>query len=175
MEATNSVVGVTRVRSLCALGSEFNSFLFASVSEGEDDPPLSIISALARLDVDPWEEAAALAGLAREPAAQRLASLLAMLPYGRAVHPDPGTASARLVTLLPRPAKPEAPSRGILFHRGPLNGFQLAAAICVIYLAAFLITFVFMTSPGQTTQAVGARSAEISTIAAHAPSPDAGQ
>ena len=175
METTNSVVGVTRVRPLYPLGSEFNSFLFAPVSEDEDDPPLSVISALARLDVDPWAEAAALAGLAREPAAQRLASLLAKLPYGRSVHPDPETTSARLVRLLPRPGKPETSSREVFFHPGPVNGSQLAAAICVICLATFLTTLVFMTSPGQTTQADGARSAEISTISAHTPPPNVGQ
>ena len=171
MEGTNSAVGVTRSPRLSTLGSEFNDFLFAPVCEERDETPLSVISALARLDLDPWEEAAALAGLAREPAAQRLASLLAKLPYGPSVRPDPGTTSARLVALLPRRPESEARS-GIFFHPGPLKGSQLAAPIWMIYLAASLAAFVLMTSHGQTTQADSARPAEVSGISAQTPTPN---
>jgi len=174
MEGTSSVVGVTRPR-LSPLGSEFNDFLFAPVCEERDETPLSVISALARLDLDPWEEAAALAGLAREPAARRLASLLAKLPYGPSARPDPGTISARLVALLPQRSKSEALSPGIFLRPGPLNGSQLAAATCMIVLAAFLTTLVFMTSSGQTTQADSARPGEVSGISAQTPTPNSGQ
>jgi hypothetical protein len=174
MEGTNSVVGVTRSPRLSPLGSEFNDFLFAPVCEARDETPLSVISALARLDLDPWEEAAALAGLAREPAAQRLASLLVRLPDGPSARPDPGTISARLVALLPRPPKTEAPSLGISFHPGSLNGSQLATAILMICLAAFLTVLVLMTSHGQTTQADSARLGEVSGISAQTPTPNSG-
>ena len=174
MEATNGAVGVTRPR-LSPLGSEFNDFLFAPVCEEREDTPLSVISVLARLDLDPWEEAAALAGLAREPAAQRLASLLAKLPSGPSVRPDPGTTSARLVSLLPRRPKSEAPSRGLFFRPGALNGSQLATAIWMVVLAAFLSAFVLMTSHGQTTQAGSARPGEVSGISAQTPTPNSGQ
>jgi hypothetical protein len=43
---------------------------------------LSVLSALARAGVDPWEEAAHLARLPGETATQRLASLIAALPNG---------------------------------------------------------------------------------------------
>jgi hypothetical protein len=38
-------------------GSEYDDFLFASMGEDRNGLPLSVLSALARLDVDPWEEA----------------------------------------------------------------------------------------------------------------------
>ncbi len=87
---------MTRSASGSALGTQFDGFLFASV---RDDPngPLSVLSALARLDVDPWQTAASLAQLPKMAAAQRLASLFAGLP-GEQAAPD---TFARLVTFLP--------------------------------------------------------------------------
>ena len=40
------------------LHSDLNDFLFASVGDEQNGMPLSVISALTRLGVDPWEEAA---------------------------------------------------------------------------------------------------------------------
>ena len=40
--------------------SEFDPFLYAPVGEERNGMLLSVLSALARLDVDPWQEAAAL-------------------------------------------------------------------------------------------------------------------
>jgi len=62
---------------------------------------LSVLSALARLDIDPWEEAARLAALPGEAATRRLSSLIATLPYGPSAHLDPATDAARLIALLP--------------------------------------------------------------------------
>jgi hypothetical protein len=64
------------------VGSEFNVFLFARVCEDRNDTPLSMLSALARLDLDPWQEAAELAQLPRESATRRLASSIATLAAG---------------------------------------------------------------------------------------------
>jgi hypothetical protein len=64
--------------------------------------PLSVLSALARLGVDPWQEAATLAGLPRETAIQRLTTLIAQLPGGTLAHPGPATNIAALIAYLPR-------------------------------------------------------------------------
>ena len=58
---------------------EFDRFLFASVGEEVDGVPLSVLSALARLELDPWDEAARLAHLTREAAADQLAGMIAPL------------------------------------------------------------------------------------------------
>ena len=39
------------------LGCEFDRFLYASVGDDNNGMPLTVLSALARMDVDPWEEA----------------------------------------------------------------------------------------------------------------------
>ncbi len=97
-----AVVAMTQAGS--SRGSEFNDFLFASIGEDKNGMPLSVLSALARLDVDPWQEAAALAKLPGGAAAQRLASLIAALPNEPSAHLGSGPIAARLVALLARAA-----------------------------------------------------------------------
>jgi hypothetical protein len=58
---------------------EFDAFLFASVGEEADGVPLSVLSALSRLDLDPRAEAARLAHLTKEAAADQLARMIALL------------------------------------------------------------------------------------------------
>jgi len=84
------------------LGPEFENFLFAPIGEDRNGMLLSVLSALARADVDPWQEAARLARLPKETATQSLASLIAKLSGELATHLDPGTIAARLIALLPR-------------------------------------------------------------------------
>ena len=63
---------------------------------------LSVISAFARLDLDPWQEAANLAQLPKATAARRLASLIAKLPGVPLAQLDIAAAAARLIACLPR-------------------------------------------------------------------------
>lgn len=94
---------MTGSASVTFLRSEFDAFLFAPIGEDNNNGmQLSVLSALARQDVDPWEEAARLACLPSETAAQKLASLIAELPGGRSGPLDPAMIAARLVALLPR-------------------------------------------------------------------------
>jgi hypothetical protein len=84
-------------------GSEFNDFLFAPIGEDRNGMLVSVLSGLARSDVDPWQEAARLAKLPGESATQRLASLIGALPDRAASYPESHAIAARLVALLPRP------------------------------------------------------------------------
>src|SRR5208283_4791118 len=45
------------------LKPEFESFIFASIGEDGNGTPLSVLSGLARLNIDPWLEAAELGRL----------------------------------------------------------------------------------------------------------------
>jgi hypothetical protein len=97
----------TYSRSTSPLGLEFNAFLFASLDERASAAPLSVVSALARLVLDPWQEAAELTRPPRETAAQRLSSLLTKLPGGPPAFSDSRTIALRLIALLPgAPAGP---------------------------------------------------------------------
>jgi hypothetical protein len=87
--------------------TDFDAFLYASISEDARGMPLSVLSVLARFDVDPWDEAANLAHLSRESATQRLATILATVPNGPAPGADTVTLATRLVTLLHRSPAPK--------------------------------------------------------------------
>jgi hypothetical protein len=91
-----------RAAPVTALAAEFDAFLFASIGEERNGMLLSVVSALARLNVDPWHEAANLAQLPRTTATRRLAALIADLPDrpSTALAPEPN--AARLVAHLPR-------------------------------------------------------------------------
>jgi hypothetical protein len=83
--------------------SEFDAFLFAPIGDDNDNGmQLSVLSALARQDVDPWEDAARLAVLSREAATHKLTAWIAALPQGKSPRPDPESIATRLVALLPR-------------------------------------------------------------------------
>jgi hypothetical protein len=62
--------------------SEYNAFLFAAVGEEEVGLPLTVLTALSRLGIDPWQEAARLSDLPRETAARVFAQTIAKLPEG---------------------------------------------------------------------------------------------
>jgi hypothetical protein len=93
------------------LPTEYDDFLHAPIGNDAGGNPVTLLTALARLDVDAWEEAAALARLPLEAATHRLAAHLAQLPNG----PDPVesvTVAARLVALLHDKPAPRIPSLG---------------------------------------------------------------
>src|SRR4051812_3654091 len=81
--------------------SEYNGFLFAVVDEEEVSLPLTVLSALTRLGIDPWQEAARLTDLPRELAAEALAEVIAKLPRKAWEASNPAAIAGRLVTWLP--------------------------------------------------------------------------
>src|SRR5579862_3092880 len=85
------------------LGSEFDKFLFTALGDDQNGLPLSVVSLLARMNLDPWAEAGALAALPVEAAARRLAGSLDALtdPLLRQIHSE--MTIQRLLALLPQP------------------------------------------------------------------------
>ena len=90
--------------------SEYNPFLFAVVGEEEVGLPLTVLTALTRLGIDPWEEAARLSDLPRDVAAHALAATIAALPRWDDKAPDPQALAARLVLWLPPRSVPAIPA-----------------------------------------------------------------
>jgi hypothetical protein len=79
---------------------EFEPFLHAVIHEDSQGPALTMLSALARRDLDPWDAAARLADLDPEAAIVELGALLHSLPPAQ--RPTEAMAAARLQALLPR-------------------------------------------------------------------------
>jgi len=109
---------MTHSASAPVLGSEFDAFPFAPIGEDRNGMLVSVVSALARLNVDPWQEATQLAGLPGDTATRRLASLIATLPDQPSAHLDASSIAARLVSLLPpRGGSDIAPRPALVIRR----------------------------------------------------------
>ncbi len=122
------------------LSDEFNAFLRSALWLDRDDSPLSVLSALARLDVDPWEEAAQLAALPKPSASEKLASMLANLPGGPAIRRDLDLICERAVALLSSSPAPQQPGGGALAIpralSGPLLFLMLGSWVMALTLVA---------------------------------------
>ena len=80
---------------------EFDSFLYASVGEEVDGVPVSVLSALSRLGLDPRDEAARLSHLTKETAADQLARMIAGLSDRRWALSEARGIAGRLIERLP--------------------------------------------------------------------------
>ncbi len=111
-----------------ALGrSDLNGFLFADIGIEGSGMSLSVISALARQGLDPWQEAGRLAKLPRTAATDGLARLIVAMPASLWPMPDATAIAARLVALLPR--KDERGSDpSTVFFSNPLSVEKSAAS-----------------------------------------------
>jgi hypothetical protein len=128
---------MTPTASIPPLGSEFNDFLFALVGEDRNGMPLSVVSVLARMDLDPWVEAANLADLPAETAARKLASWLDALSDPALQPASPDTRAVRLIALLPRRATPNSPPPP--GRTGAVAAARPQALIKTILVAIYLI------------------------------------
>jgi len=102
---------MTRLVSPFYYDLSFDPFLYAEIGEERNGMMLSVLSALARLDIDPWSEAASLSRLSAERATVRLTSLLSTTPSSQIKAPAPATI-ARLIALLPKAGRGEARAPG---------------------------------------------------------------
>ena len=83
------------------LGSEFDAFLFAPAGEDRNGMSVSVVSLLARMNLDPWQEAGDLATLPAEAAARRLAISLEALTDPILRQANSRTVVLKLLALLP--------------------------------------------------------------------------
>jgi hypothetical protein len=141
------------------LASEFDDFLFALIGEDRNGMPLSVISLLGRMDLDPWQEAASLATLPPENAAQRLTSLLRSVPDPSLRQPDPAATATRLVALLPRRTRADT---GLPEKLAGSGGTHPQVIPNAIFLAVYVILML-------ATQFAIARLAPSRADPAHAP------
>ena len=132
---------------------EMDPFLFASVGEEVGGIPLSVLSALARLGLDPRNEAARLSHLTREAAASQLGRLFAELPSHPWTSSEIGRIASKLVELLP-----VAPNGGKNDHVTSIVSGKLDAITSrhLIYalsgaLVLGLIAHGYLTSDGHET------------------------
>jgi hypothetical protein len=122
--------------SVSSLSSRYDHFLFALICEEAHGMQLSVLSALARMDVDPWEEATRLAAMPTAVAERTLVSTLDRV-LGKNSNPsEMKVVAARLVQLLPQRGEGVtiAPTAGAGFgmqqtHWWVWLGFALALSL----------------------------------------------
>ncbi len=90
--------------------SEYNAFLFAAVGEEKIGMPLTVMTALTRLGLDPWLEAARLSDLSRDMAVRAVTTIIARLPEGDWKASDLESIATRLVNWLPAKSAVAIPS-----------------------------------------------------------------
>jgi hypothetical protein len=130
------------------IGPEFDEFLYAPIGAGRTG--LSVLSALARLNVDPWQEATSLALMPREAAVVRLTALIDALPNEGTIG-IPTTIAADLVALLPRSNSLNVRSSVSLFAPAGQRQTQILmalSALAIMTLIVFAISAVIPVGPG---------------------------
>jgi len=120
------------------LRPDLDKFLYAAVGEQQEAVTLTMISALVRLDLDPWDEASRLSALEKPEAGAQLAETISRLTGTRWTFPEARRIADALVELLPRRAQThEAPqgasTKGL--RVAPGKKFWLA---CLLVAAALL-------------------------------------
>lgn len=135
------MVEMTHSMSVSQFRSEFDDFLYASVDEGANGTLLSVLSALARLDIDPWQEAADLARMSRASATRRLATLIGALPGQSLAHRDSGIVAVRLIALLPEKAGFSPASREASPNAGALNNSRAIMYVIILNVMFMAIAF----------------------------------
>lgn len=134
---------MTLRRSYRPLRPDLDKFLFAAVGREVDGIPLSVVSALARLGLDPREEAGRLSSLSHREAIEQLAQLIAKLP---GTFRTPGEArgiAGPLVDLLPThdaspTSAPQIQIRPSIRRAPPLRSSHFWV-ICFVVAAAALV------------------------------------
>jgi hypothetical protein len=156
------------------IGPDFDEFLGASIGEDRNGTGLSVLSALARLDVDPWQEATSLARMSREAAAGRLTALIDALPYEPASVIPSKTIAADLVALLPRASKlsVRSPDNELAVVGARQARIRIAlCALAALSLMVFALSANFLPRSGSGAEPSAPVAANAATVMPLRPGP----
>ena len=126
-------------RAYAPMRPEFDTFLFAPVGEEAEGAPLSVLSALSRLDLDPREEAARLSHLTKEAAAEQLARMIARLSDRRWTLSEARRIAGGLIERLPPATTADKPGRRKTGAEQTPGSRASPFLICLALLIALLV------------------------------------
>jgi hypothetical protein len=155
--AHDLVIIVTPATSISFFRPEFDDFLHAPIGMESNEMLLSVLSALARLNLDPWMEAAELSELPTDCATQRLAGLIVRLPGGRWTPADSWRIAHRLIELLPRRSSPDVPLAEKAHGIPRLIGSPVARLLICAALAGVALISVARCEPSSGADMVSSR------------------
>jgi hypothetical protein len=137
------MVEIARVAQIPNIGAEYNAFLYATMGVDPNGNAFSVLSAMARMNLDPWHEAASLAALSGSAATRKLTALIAALPVGPSELSAPDVIAGRLVKLLPSQSRSILPP--LPPHKALLGLKVLIQSPTVRYLLFALIALALVT------------------------------
>jgi hypothetical protein len=123
------------------LSPDLRNFLYSPISDDPGELPVSVLSAIARHDVDPWDEAARLARMPKAVAIARLTSMISPANSDAKVRSQAELIAARLVDLLPRPTILAIPQLDGVRLPLPIDFLRTIACIAVAALLIALAVF----------------------------------
>jgi hypothetical protein len=131
----------------------FDEFLCASIVEEKNGMALSVMSAFARRNVDPWQEAARLSQLPRDVATRELCAMIAELP-GSPSRASPQAITERLMAALPRYAGSAASPRKTPPGRVTLSRRETARSAVVFVFLLVVTAFVALSLQSKSVHPV---------------------
>ncbi len=96
---------------------------------------MTILSLLARLDKDPWDEAAAWSRKPKDAAIRSLTDSISQMPPNKQAFDDAHVTASRLVALLPTPGMPS----GATAMPSALAAIPKGSLLALLYLSLFLV------------------------------------
>jgi hypothetical protein len=125
-------------RTTVVPSSRYDDFLYAVICEDRNGTQVSVISALTRLDIDPWAEAARLDAMTETHAKARLMATLDRASGQNWNRSQKDAVARRLIELLPSPERDTFPVRVSETHGRML--------FCLVLWWGFLLTTVVFSN-----------------------------
>lgn len=124
---------MSRMDGLRQTGTPFDRFLYAELGEDRAGNAVSVLSALARLGLDPWAKAMELSAMTQDGARQQLKLVLARFHDVPALDHDRDTIIAKLIDVLPNARRGQTDQGpGMPANLGAIGPIPIAIAILVI-------------------------------------------
>ena len=121
-----------------SLRPELDKFLYAAVGEEQEPVTLTVLSALIRLDLDPWDEASRLSALEKPEAGAQLAETILRLTGTRWAFTEPRRVADALVELLPSRAQTGDAAHGARTKGSTVVPGKRFWLTCLVVAAALL-------------------------------------
>lgn len=142
--------------------SSLNAFLFSDVGVEPNGTSLTVLSLLARLGKEPWDEAANWAAQPKGAAIRLLTESISQMPPNQQAFDDAQLTASRLVDLLPAP---EAPKVAAAMWPA-LAAIPQGGLMAVLYLSLFLVFHLWLAAAAPKHDAAAVGGPEIHAMAA---------
>jgi hypothetical protein len=155
LDEGRATAGKSRAAFAGTARADLHPFLYACIGDENNGMQLSVLSVLARQDLDAWEQAGVWSRASEGVAIRELSTLIAALPEGPSDRPRPEQIAARLVRLLPSELAVDVEAT-----RGLTRAQKLQVTI---FCAVFALMCHWIIAGFETSSREGAAAAPVSS------------